>query len=351
MAGCRDSDFPPRVPRRADRAHPGLVHAPGGAVASRVPGAARRRDASSTPSATRRSRPRSPCQPVRRYGVDAAILFSDIVVPLAAIGVGVEIVAGTGPVIAEPFRRAPTSTGCGRSSPSVDTPYVARDRAGPASTELDVPADRLRRSAVHRRELPRRGRPDPRPSPRTRRSCTPTRDLGSRCSTASRSSRSPRCAPRSTPGRPRSSSSTAGPARSAAPTTSASSLPATTQVLDGARATRRAADPLRRRAPASSSISWPTPAPTWSASTGACRSRRRAQRDRRRRRAAGQPRSGDLPRRASTAVEPRRAASSPRAPCAAGPHLQPRPRRAARDRPRRARHRLVDLVHEEATAP
>ncbi len=42
-------------------------------------------------------------QPVRRYGVDAAILFSDIVVPLAAIGVGVEIVAGRGPVIERPF--------------------------------------------------------------------------------------------------------------------------------------------------------------------------------------------------------------------------------------------------------
>jgi uroporphyrinogen decarboxylase len=43
-------------------------------------------------------------QPVRRYGVDAAILFSDIVVPLAAIGVGVEVVAGRGPVIDRPFR-------------------------------------------------------------------------------------------------------------------------------------------------------------------------------------------------------------------------------------------------------
>src|ERR1700744_6436646 len=41
-------------------------------------------------------------QPVRRHGVDAAILFSDIVVPLKAIGVGVEIVPGVGPVIAKP---------------------------------------------------------------------------------------------------------------------------------------------------------------------------------------------------------------------------------------------------------
>jgi uroporphyrinogen decarboxylase len=43
-------------------------------------------------------------QPVRRYGVDAAIFFSDIVVPLAAVGVDVDIVPGTGPVMAEPFR-------------------------------------------------------------------------------------------------------------------------------------------------------------------------------------------------------------------------------------------------------
>jgi uroporphyrinogen decarboxylase len=43
-------------------------------------------------------------QPVRRHGVDAAILFSDIVVPLYIAGVGVDIVAGTGPVVAHPVR-------------------------------------------------------------------------------------------------------------------------------------------------------------------------------------------------------------------------------------------------------
>ncbi|MCW2746891.1 MAG: uroporphyrinogen decarboxylase [Nocardioidaceae bacterium] len=43
-------------------------------------------------------------QPVRRYGVDAAIFFSDIVVPLKAIGVDLDIVAGVGPVVADPIR-------------------------------------------------------------------------------------------------------------------------------------------------------------------------------------------------------------------------------------------------------
>ncbi len=41
-------------------------------------------------------------QPVRRYGVDAAIFFSDIVLPLKAVGVDVDIKPGVGPVVAEP---------------------------------------------------------------------------------------------------------------------------------------------------------------------------------------------------------------------------------------------------------
>ena len=45
-------------------------------------------------------------QPVRRYGVDAAILFSDIVLPLHAAGLDLDIVAGVGPVVAEPVRTA-----------------------------------------------------------------------------------------------------------------------------------------------------------------------------------------------------------------------------------------------------
>ncbi len=45
-------------------------------------------------------------QPVRRLGVDAAILFSDIVVPLAAAGVDLDIKPGVGPVIAAPVRDA-----------------------------------------------------------------------------------------------------------------------------------------------------------------------------------------------------------------------------------------------------
>src|SRR5689334_25198722 len=43
-------------------------------------------------------------QPVRRHKVDAAIFFSDIVVPLAAVGVDLDIVPGTGPVVPAPFR-------------------------------------------------------------------------------------------------------------------------------------------------------------------------------------------------------------------------------------------------------
>jgi len=79
-------------------------------------------------------------QPVRRYGVDAAILYSDIVVPVAAIGFGVDVAPGTGPVVAQPFR---TKADLDRLRPldaERDTPYVLETVAAVAE-ELgdDVP--------------------------------------------------------------------------------------------------------------------------------------------------------------------------------------------------------------------
>ncbi len=63
-------------------------------------------------------------QPVRRYGVDAAILYSDIVVPVAALGFGVEIEAGVGPVVDAPFRDESDLDRLRPLDPEADTPYV-----------------------------------------------------------------------------------------------------------------------------------------------------------------------------------------------------------------------------------
>jgi uroporphyrinogen decarboxylase len=64
-------------------------------------------------------------QPVRRYGVDAGILFSDIVVPAAAIGFGVDVTPGIGPVVTDPFRSAADLDRLRPFEPEVDAPYVA----------------------------------------------------------------------------------------------------------------------------------------------------------------------------------------------------------------------------------
>jgi uroporphyrinogen decarboxylase len=64
-------------------------------------------------------------QPVRRYGVDAAILFSDIVVPLHAVDFGVEVEAGRGPVVAQPFRSEDDLDRLRPFVPEADAPYVA----------------------------------------------------------------------------------------------------------------------------------------------------------------------------------------------------------------------------------
>jgi uroporphyrinogen decarboxylase len=63
-------------------------------------------------------------QPVRRYGVDAAILYSDIVVPVAAVGFGVEVVSGVGPVVDRPFRGVADLDRLGAFDPDVHCPWV-----------------------------------------------------------------------------------------------------------------------------------------------------------------------------------------------------------------------------------
>ncbi|MEO7555504.1 MAG: uroporphyrinogen decarboxylase [Acidimicrobiales bacterium] len=79
-------------------------------------------------------------QPVRRYGVDAAILYSDIVVPVHAIGFGVDVAPGTGPVIDEPFADKADLDRLRALDPEADTPYVlATIDAVVAALPDDVP--------------------------------------------------------------------------------------------------------------------------------------------------------------------------------------------------------------------
>ena len=73
-------------------------------------------------------------QPVRRYGVDAAIFFSDIVVPLRAIGVGVDIKPGVGPEVDHPIRTAADLDVLRPLAPD-DVPFVAEAVAN-LTTEL-----------------------------------------------------------------------------------------------------------------------------------------------------------------------------------------------------------------------
>jgi uroporphyrinogen decarboxylase len=63
-------------------------------------------------------------QPLRRLDVDAAILFSDIMVPLAAVGVGVRIEPGVGPVLSEPLRSEEDLARVRPLVPEEDVPFV-----------------------------------------------------------------------------------------------------------------------------------------------------------------------------------------------------------------------------------
>ncbi|MGD6833728.1 uroporphyrinogen decarboxylase [Sutcliffiella halmapala] len=77
--------------------------------------------------------------PVDQYNVDAAILYKDIMSPLPAIGVDVEIKSGIGPVIDNPIRSVQDVEKLGEINPEEDVPYVLDTIKLLTKEQLDVP--------------------------------------------------------------------------------------------------------------------------------------------------------------------------------------------------------------------
>ncbi|WP_044893223.1 uroporphyrinogen decarboxylase [Bacillus alveayuensis] len=77
--------------------------------------------------------------PVEQYGVDAAILYKDIMTPLPAIGVQVEIKPGVGPVIDDPIRSLKDVEKLGEIHPEQDIPYVLETIKILTKEQLSVP--------------------------------------------------------------------------------------------------------------------------------------------------------------------------------------------------------------------
>ncbi|MGX1194932.1 uroporphyrinogen decarboxylase [Metabacillus sp. SLBN-84] len=77
--------------------------------------------------------------PVEQYGVDAAILYKDIMTPLPSIGVDVEIKSGIGPVIDNPIRSFADVEKLGEIDPESDIPYVLDTIKLLTQEQLNVP--------------------------------------------------------------------------------------------------------------------------------------------------------------------------------------------------------------------
>ncbi|UOR13192.1 uroporphyrinogen decarboxylase [Halobacillus amylolyticus] len=77
--------------------------------------------------------------PVEQYGVDAAILYKDIMSPLPAIGVDVEIKRGIGPVIHNPIKTKADIAKLGTIDPEADVPYVLDTIRLLTREQLNVP--------------------------------------------------------------------------------------------------------------------------------------------------------------------------------------------------------------------
>ena len=78
-------------------------------------------------------------QPVRRLGVDAAVMFADIMLPLRGMGVGFELVDGVGPVIGEPIR-TPAAIASLRMPPAAESLPQVLQAIAIVARESPVPA-------------------------------------------------------------------------------------------------------------------------------------------------------------------------------------------------------------------
>ena len=213
-------------------------------------------------------------QPLRRYDVDAAILFSDIVVPLRAVGVDIDIRPGVGPVVDEPDPRPrPTCASCAPLEAG-DIPFVTeavtslvtelggKPLIGFAGGPFTLACYLVDGGPSKNFELTKSlmyGQP---------------RLWDGAAEPAGRHHDRASCGSRSRPGRRRSSCSTPGSGRSARRTTGPGAA-AQRPGVRGAGRDRRAADPLRRGHRRAARRCWARPVPTWSASTGGCRWTRR----------------------------------------------------------------------------
>ncbi|WP_174730632.1 uroporphyrinogen decarboxylase [Mesobacillus harenae] len=77
--------------------------------------------------------------PVEQYNVDAAVLYKDIMTPLPAIGIDVEIKSGIGPVIANPIKSLSDVEKLGKINPESDVPYVLDTIRLLTQEQLSVP--------------------------------------------------------------------------------------------------------------------------------------------------------------------------------------------------------------------
>ena len=275
-------------------------------------------------------------QPVRRHHVDAGIFFSDIVIPLKLAGVGVDIVAGRGPVLEKPVRTAADVAALPALDPAALEPIARPSRArSPSSATPRSSASRARRSR------------SPRTSSRAARARTTSRparlmhadpDAWDALMRWAPRSRASSCARRSWRRQRRAALRLVG-RRPLARRLHAARRPGVR-----ARARPRAHDPPRPTSTCRSSTSASARAScsarcaTWAstrwASTGASRSTRR-------RAGSADPcpsratstRRSSRPRGRSSRRTSATCSSAGRRP---GARAQPRPRRAARDRPDRA---------------